>query len=118
MGCLSASQLALYKPAAHCPSASRLAKVIFRFLPGSALLVRGQFDTQARLQETRVPILIVHCRQDPVLPFELGQEVYATANEPKTFLEINGSCHEEGSIIAPEKYRTTLQNFLGSVGRR
>jgi len=99
------------------PSASRLAKVIFRFLPGSSLLVRGQFDTQARLQEIRVPILIVHCRQDPVLPFELGQEVYATANEPKTFLEINGSCHEEASIIAPEKYRIALQNFLGGVGR-
>ncbi|HEX4536615.1 MAG TPA: alpha/beta hydrolase [Candidatus Acidoferrum sp.] len=99
------------------PSASRLAKVIFRFLPGSSLLVRGQFDTQARLQEIRVPILIVHCRQDPVLPFELGQEVYATANEPKAFLEINGSCHEEASIIAPEKYRTALQNFLGGVGR-
>jgi fermentation-respiration switch protein FrsA (DUF1100 family) len=100
------------------PSATRLAKVIFRFLPGSSLLVRGQFDTQTRLQEISVPILIVHCRQDPVLPFEFGQEVYATANEPKTFFEINGSCHEEASIIAPEKYRAALQNFLNSVTRR
>lgn len=99
------------------PSAARLARVIFRFLPGSSLLVRGQFDTQDRLQEIRVPILIVHCRQDPVLPFELGQEVYAAANEPKTFLEINGPCHEEASIIAPEKYRAALQNFLNGVGR-
>jgi len=100
------------------PSASRLAKVIFRFLPGSSLLVRGQFDTHARLQEIRIPILIVHCRQDSVLPFELGQEVYAAANEPKTFLEINGSCHEEASIIAPEKYRAALQNFLNDLPRR
>jgi len=99
------------------PSAARLAEVIFRFLPGLSFLVRGQFDTQTRLQEIHVPIFIVHCRQDPVLPFHLGQEVYAASNPPKTFLEINGPCHEEASIIAPEKYRAALQNFLNSEGR-
>jgi fermentation-respiration switch protein FrsA (DUF1100 family) len=99
------------------PSAARLAKLIFRFLPGLSFLVRGQFDTQARLQEIHAPIFIVHCRQDPVLPFKLGQEVYAASNLPKTFLEINGLCHEEASIIAPEKYRAALQNFLNGIGR-
>jgi hypothetical protein len=62
-------------------------------------------------------MFIVHCRQDPVLPFTLGQEVYLASNPPKTFLEINGLCHEEASIIAPEKYRAALQNFLNGVGR-
>jgi uncharacterized protein len=98
------------------PSAARLAKEIFRFLPGLSFFVRGQFDTRARVQEIHAPIFIVHCRQDPVLPFMLGQEVYAASNPPKTFLEINGRCHEEASIIAPEKYREALQNFLNSVG--
>ena len=100
------------------PSASRLTKVIFRFLPGLSFFVRGQFDTQTRVQEIHAPIFIVHCREDPVLPFALGQEVYAASNPPKTFLEINGRCHEEASIIAPEKYRAALQNFLNNVGRR
>jgi uncharacterized protein len=99
------------------PSASRLAKLIFRFLPGFSFLVRGQFDTQTRVQEIHAPIFIVHCREDPVLPFTLGQEVYAASNPPKTFLEIHSRCHEEASIIAPEKYRAALQNFLNSVGR-
>jgi fermentation-respiration switch protein FrsA (DUF1100 family) len=99
------------------PSAARLAKLIFRFLPGLSLLVRGQFDTQARVREIRAPIFIVHCRQDPVLPFTLGQEVYEASNPPKTFLQINGRCHEEASIITPEKYRAALQTFLGGVGR-
>jgi fermentation-respiration switch protein FrsA (DUF1100 family) len=99
------------------PSAARLAKIIFRFLPGLSFFLRGQFDTQARVQEIHAPIFIVHCRQDPVLPFTLGQEVYAASNPPKTFLEINGACHEEASIIAPEKYRAALQNFLNGLGR-
>ncbi len=66
---------------------ARLAKVIFHFLPGLSFLVRGQFDTQARVQEIHTPIFIVHCHQDPVLPFTFGQEVYAASNPPKTFLE-------------------------------
>lgn len=92
--------------------------MIFRFLPGLSFLVRGQFDTQTRVQEIHAPIFIVHCREDPVLPFTLGQEVYAASNPPKTFLEINGRCHEEASVIAPEKYRAALQNFLNGVDRR
>jgi hypothetical protein len=99
------------------PSAARLAKLIFHFLPGLAFLVRGQFDTQTRVQEIRAPIFIVHCRQDPVLPFTLGQEVYAASSPPKTFLEINGSCHEEASISSPEKYHAALQNFLNGAGK-
>jgi uncharacterized protein len=97
------------------PSARKIATKIFPFLPGLSLLVYSQFDTQQRVKEINVPILVVHCNQDPVIPFKLGQEVYAAAHFPKTFLEINASCHEEASIIAPTKYRTALQNFLNSV---
>src|ERR1700676_4755204 len=97
------------------PYASRLAKVIFLFPPGFSFLGRGQFDTQTRVQEIHSPIFIVHCREDPVLPFTLGQEVYAASNPPKTFLEINGRCHEEASIIAPEKYRAAMRNVLNGI---
>jgi fermentation-respiration switch protein FrsA (DUF1100 family) len=97
------------------PSARRLATQIFRFLPGLQLLVYSQFDTEAQLKKINAPILVVHCRQDPVLPFKLGQEVYAASNPPKTFLEIDGYCHEEASVIAPDKYRAALQNFINGA---
>jgi fermentation-respiration switch protein FrsA (DUF1100 family) len=97
------------------PSAKRLATQIFRFLPGLQLLVYSQFDTQAQLKQINAPILVVHCNQDPVLPFKLGQEVFEGSKPPKTFLEINGYCHEEASVIAPDKYRRALQNFLNGA---
>jgi pimeloyl-ACP methyl ester carboxylesterase len=43
------------------PSASRVARKVFWFLPGASLLTYGQFDTRARLKEIRAPVLIVHC---------------------------------------------------------
>jgi fermentation-respiration switch protein FrsA (DUF1100 family) len=59
--------------------------------------------------------LIVHCTQDPVIPFHFGQEVFAAARPPKTFLPINSTCHEESSLLAPTQYRAALQKFLATL---
>ena len=99
------------------PSASRVARKFFWFLPGISLLVRSQFDSKGRLKKIDAPILIVHCRQDPVLPFQFGQEVYNAARPPKDFLEINGQCHEEASVIAPDSYRVALHRLLSNMER-
>ncbi|MDP9338652.1 MAG: alpha/beta hydrolase [Acidobacteriota bacterium] len=96
-------------------SAAKIVTHVFRFLPGLQLLVYSQFDTHTQLKKINAPIFVVHCRQDPVLPFALGQEVYAASKPPKTFLEIDGYCHEEASVIAPDKYRVALHNFLNGV---
>jgi uncharacterized protein len=99
------------------PSASRVARKFYWFLPGISFLVRRQFDTEKRLKEINVPILIVHCKQDPILPLQFGQAVYSAARPPKTFLEINSECHEEASVVAPDNYRAALRGFLGSLGK-
>ncbi len=97
------------------PSASVLARKLFWFFPGIELLVRGQLNTASRLNETSVPILIVHCTDDRVIPFPFGQAVYNSAPSPKRFLRIDGLCHEESSLIAPAKYRAALQDFLNTI---
>ncbi len=99
-------------------SASRAARRIFWFLPGISLLVHSQFDTEERLKEISAPIFVVHCNQDPVLPFQFGQEVCNAARPPKHFLEINGYCHEEASVIAPAQYRSALRKFLVDIENR
>ncbi len=97
------------------PSASRVARKIFWFLPGVSLLAHGQFDTQDWLKEIHAPVLSVHCSHDPVIPFQFGQQVYDAALPPKNFLQINGYCHEESSLVAQTQYRTALQEFLNSL---
>jgi hypothetical protein len=99
-------------------SASRVARKFFWFLPGISLLVHSQFDTKERLKEINAPILIVHCKRDPVLPFQFGREVYNAARGPKDFLEISSQCHEEASVIAPDNYRLALHGFLNNIERR
>jgi fermentation-respiration switch protein FrsA (DUF1100 family) len=100
---------------APLPSASRAAGKIFWFLPGLSLLVLSQFDTIAKLKKVTVPIMVVQCTHDRVLPLEFGQEVYNAAPSPKRFLRIEGECHEESTLIAPVEYRSMLQQFLASL---
>ena len=99
------------------PSASRVARQVFWFLPGANLLVYSQFATQHRLKEISAPVLIVQCTHDPVLPPLLGQEVYDAARFPKEFLRIESYCHEEAAIVAPERYRPVLNEFLTTIGK-
>jgi uncharacterized protein len=97
------------------PSASAVARRAFWFLPGVALLVHGQFNTSAQIQRVAAPVMIVHCRQDPVIPFQLGQAVFQDARPPKVFVEINEECHEEAALLSPARYRGALTSFLDSL---
>jgi len=121
LGSAVAAHLAAYRQVgavvleAPFPSASRVAHQLFWFLPGLGLLLHGQLDTQARLQQITAPILIVHCSQDPVIPFHFGQAVYNAARPPKDFLQINAYCHEESSLVAPNQYRPALQKLLSTL---
>jgi fermentation-respiration switch protein FrsA (DUF1100 family) len=98
------------------PSASAVARRTFWFLPGLSLLVQKQFNTKNQLAQIKAPILIVHCTQDPVIPFGMGQETYQGARSPKAFLGIDGYCHEEASLVSPGRYRTALLEFLRKLG--
>jgi fermentation-respiration switch protein FrsA (DUF1100 family) len=97
------------------PSAAQVTRKLYWFLPGLSWLMYSQFETGARVKELSAPVLIVHCNQDPVIPFAMGQRVYDLAHQPKHFLEINATCHEEASLYAPTKYRIGLQEFLTAI---
>jgi fermentation-respiration switch protein FrsA (DUF1100 family) len=47
-----------------------------------------------------------------VLPFSLGEELFAAANEPKTFVAYPGGCHEPLFIANPADYAARLREFL------
>jgi len=77
--------------------------------------LHSQFDTEQRLKPLTflslscIAIKIRSCHSNS------AQEVYNAARSPKTFLEINGQCHEEASIIAPDNYRVALRGFLSEI---
>lgn len=82
----------------------------YPFLPVH-LLSRFEYNTRDYLKSITAPILITHSPQDEIIPFELGRELFAVANEPKTFLEIVGG-HNGGFVASGETYINGMDAFL------
>lgn len=122
LGTAAAVDLATQRPLAGLileagfPSARRVAQRT-QFIPGIAYVIRTRFDSAAKLKQIRVPVLVAHCREDPVLPFVLGEELFAAANQPKTFVAYAGVCHEPLFAAAPDDYAAKLRAFFASLPR-
>ena len=101
------------------PSARALASRIYWFLPGLGWVIRSRFATAQNLaranQKFAAPLLVIHCTRDPVIPFAFGKEVYERAPQPKSFLAIEGECHEEATLVDPGGVRKELLRFLEQV---
>ncbi len=98
------------------PSVRRAAQRVFP-LPGVRFILRSRFDSAAKLKDIHVPVLVAHCTGDPVLPFDLGEELFAAANQPKTFVRFDEACHEPFYLADPEDYVTRLRAFLQNLAK-
>jgi fermentation-respiration switch protein FrsA (DUF1100 family) len=74
-------------------------------------LVRFRYDTLEYLRGVDCPVLIIHSRDDEIIPFRHGRELFAGAKEPKAFLEIRGG-HNDGFLVSGRDYRNGLDAFL------
>lgn len=83
---------------------------MYPFLP-LKILLRYNYSTMDYLAQVKCPVLIVHSRDDELIPFSHGQRLFEIANNPKEFLEISGS-HNEGIIVSAEVYEAGLNSFI------
>jgi uncharacterized protein len=56
-------------------------------------LMWDQFNSLAYIASIRAPLLIVHGDRDPIVPYQLGSQLFAAASEPKQFLTLPGEGH-------------------------
>ncbi len=75
------------------------------------LMARFEYNALEYLGRVKCPVLIVHSRDDEIIPFSHGQRLFAAAHEPKEFLEIRGS-HNEGFFLSATQYREGLDAFI------
>ncbi len=54
----------------------------YPYLPVS-LLLKDKYESNKKLKNINIPILIMHGKVDNLVPFHMGQKMYEMANEPK-----------------------------------
>jgi len=82
----------------------------YSWLPGF-ILSGYAYDTGKYLEELSIPVLVVHSRDDEMIPFYHGQELYKSIKAPKEFIEIKGS-HNRGFIDSIDVYSATINDFI------
>ena len=87
-----------------------IAATVYPYLPVRPLL-RFKYNTAEYLDRVNCPVLIVHSRDDEIMPFSHGQRLFEMAKEPKKFLEITGT-HNEGFITSGTHYEEGLNAFV------
>jgi fermentation-respiration switch protein FrsA (DUF1100 family) len=83
----------------------------FPWLPVRAML-RTRFDNLSRVRSIAAPKLIVHSRADDVVPFEMGQRLFAAAASPKQSLWLSHAHHSDAYIVEAEPLNAGLRAFL------
>lgn len=97
-------------------SAKDLGAEIFPFLP-VRWLSRFNYNAIKYVRSVSSPILIIHSRNDDIIPFKNGKRLFETANNPKEFLEISGS-HNDGFIISGNYYTAGINSFISKYAQR
>ena len=83
----------------------------WRLLPVSLVLTQ-EFDTLSKVPKIRMPVLIVHGTSDAIVPFEMGERLFAAAAGPKRFIKVEGGSHHNLSSVANDQYRAALREFF------
>ncbi len=86
---------------------------IYPFLP-VRLLARIKYNALELIGGVEAPVLVVHSREDEIIPFEHGERLFQAAREPRTLLPIRGD-HNAGFLISGQDYLQGLQRFLDSL---
>jgi fermentation-respiration switch protein FrsA (DUF1100 family) len=90
-----------------------IAQELYPWLPVH-WLTRLKHATRDHVKSVRCPVLVVHSRDDEIIPFHHAEEIFASANEPRTLLAIRGS-HNDAFLRNERAYLDGIRAFLSGL---
>jgi fermentation-respiration switch protein FrsA (DUF1100 family) len=89
-----------------------MARHHYSFLPVGALL-RTSFDSESKIARIDTPLLMIHGQNDDIVPLDMGRKLFAAAEEPKEFSQVEGAGHND--VYLREEFTDTLKSFLNTL---
>ncbi|MCG6663361.1 alpha/beta hydrolase [Halomonas kenyensis] len=91
-------------------SVPALGQQLYPFLP-VRWLATLDYPTERYVSEISAPILVIHSRDDEIIPYSEGEAVFQAAGEPREMLTIQGG-HNTGFIDSEPDYSAGIDRFL------
>ena len=95
----------------------------FPWLPVRWLLI-DRYPSVDRIGQVTCPILIIHGRRDTIVPFEMGERLFAAAPETssqgtsKRLLSLETADHNDIMFSDPDAVRRAIEEFLDAINLR
>jgi fermentation-respiration switch protein FrsA (DUF1100 family) len=94
-------------------SLEAMARTLYPFLPGFLFRrLRGRFDTLESLRGVDSPTLVIHGTQDEIVPFSMGEDLFAGARMPGEWLPIEGASHNDVFWVGGDAYFGAIGAFV------
>ena len=90
-----------------------IASEIYPWLP-ARWLSRMRHSTQKYVADVRSPVLVVHSRDDEIIPYHHGERIFESAGQPRSMLPLRGG-HNDAWLRDQANYIKGLREFLASV---
>lgn len=81
---------------------------------GRLVLQRYALATADYVRQAHCPLLLLHSPEDDVIPYAMGEKVFAAAAEPKTLFRLRGG-HNDGFLLSQPGYEQALASFIKSL---
>ncbi len=91
-------------------SIADMGRLLYPFLP-VRWLTRYRYPTRSYLASYEGPVLIMHSKDDEMMPMSMGRELYAVAAGKKRFVELKGG-HNEVIYVMGDKYEQLLDQKI------
>ncbi len=95
-------------------SVKDMARSLVLFRPFSRF-VPNHYDNLGKVSELRVPVLVVHGDSDELVPFSMGERLYAAAHPPKFFYPVKGAGHNDTYEVGGSDYFQRLADFANET---
>ena len=75
------------------------------------LFTKERYAAKKSIKDYHKPLLVIHSREDKIIPFSMGQRIFSAANTPKEFYEIKKS-HMYGPTYYAEEITIKIKEML------
>ncbi|MHC4757945.1 MAG: alpha/beta hydrolase [Planctomycetota bacterium] len=91
-------------------SVAEIGSSLYPYMP-IRLLARYKYSTIDYVKTFDGLVMVIHSRDDEIIPFEFGVKLYEASKKPKKFIEISGT-HNEGFITSGDVYVNAWKEWI------
>jgi uncharacterized protein len=84
----------------------------YPFLPVFDAFLFDRYPLAEQLRAVRAPLLVLVTERDEIVPAELSRRVFDAAAEPKGYVPISASHHNDPALLAGEEMLAAVTSFL------